>query len=71
MKKIPLLILSILIPLSARAGKDDVRLDVKTHTFANGLELLVVERHFSPTFSAIVWAAFLTCWAFCEAASLL
>jgi len=54
MKKIPLLIISVLIPLFARAGKDDVKLDVKTHTFANGLELLVVERDFSPTFSAIV-----------------
>ena len=42
MKKIPLLIMSILIPLTAHAKRDDIRLDVKTHTFSNGLELLVV-----------------------------
>jgi zinc protease len=54
MKKIPLLLIMALIPISPRAGNDDVRLDVKTHTFSNGLELLVVERRLSPTFTAIV-----------------
>ncbi|UCE64994.1 MAG: insulinase family protein [Candidatus Zixiibacteriota bacterium] len=54
MKKIPLLIFLILLPLIVNAEKDDIHLDVKQHTFSNGLELLVVERHLSPTFSAIV-----------------
>jgi len=54
LKKILLLIISISIPLTAHAKKDDIRLDVKTHTFSNGLELLVVERHLSPTFSVRV-----------------
>lgn len=54
MKKIPMLAVLILIPLSVRAGTEDIRLDVKQHTYSNGLELLVVERHLWPTFSAIV-----------------
>lgn len=54
MKKIPLLVFLALFPLVVNAGKGDIQMDVKQHTFANGLELLVVERHFSPTFSAIV-----------------
>ncbi len=54
MKKIPLLVFLTLLPLTVSAGKEDIKLDVKQHTFTNGLELLVVERHFSPTFSAIV-----------------
>jgi predicted Zn-dependent peptidase len=54
MKKIPLLVFLTFFPLTANAEKGDIRLDVKQHTFSNGLELLVVERHFSPTFSAIV-----------------
>jgi predicted Zn-dependent peptidase len=54
MKKISLWILITLTPLTAYAKKETIALDVKQHTFANGLELLVVERHFSPTFSAIV-----------------
>lgn len=54
MKKIPVLIILLLFQLSARGKPDDVKLDVKSHTFSNGLELLVVERHFSPTFSAVV-----------------
>ena len=44
----------VALPLSVQAKKGDIQLDVKTHTFSNGLELLVVERHLSPTFSAIV-----------------
>ncbi|UCC80348.1 MAG: insulinase family protein [Candidatus Zixiibacteriota bacterium] len=54
MKKIPLLVFLALFPLAVNAGKDDIQLDVEQHTFTNGLELLVVERHFSPTFSARV-----------------
>ena len=54
MKKIPPLIFLILLPLIVNAKKDDIRLDVKQHTLSNGLELLVVERHLSPTFSVRV-----------------
>ena len=54
MKKIPPLIFLILLPLIVNAKKDDIRLDVKQLTLSNGLELLVVERHLSPTFSVRV-----------------
>lgn len=54
MRQIYLWILIILIPLTAYGKKGEIELDVKQHTFSNGLELLVLERHFSPTFFAIV-----------------
>ncbi len=48
------ILILVAFPLSVPAKKGEIQLDVKTHTFSNGLELLVVERHLSPTFSAIV-----------------
>jgi len=56
MKKIFILTLSlfIAIPIIALANESDIQLDVKSHTFDNGLELLVAERHLSPTVSTFV-----------------
>lgn len=54
MKKILLTVTMVVLPFSVQAKKGEIQLDVKSHTFSNGLQLLVVERHLSPTFSAIV-----------------
>ena len=54
MKKLLLAMVLVVLPYSVQAKKGDIQLDVKTHTFPNGLELLVVERHLSPTVSTIV-----------------
>jgi predicted Zn-dependent peptidase len=54
MRRLLLFSIVIALPFSVQAKKGDIQLDVKTHTFSNGLQLLVVERHLSPTFSAIV-----------------
>ncbi len=54
MKKLLLAMVLVTLPYSVQAKKGDIQLDVKTHTFSNGLELLVVERHLSPTVSTIV-----------------
>jgi len=54
MKKLLLTLTIVSLPFSVQAGKGEIQLDVKSHTFSNGLQLLVVERHLSPTFSAIV-----------------
>ncbi|GAB4173840.1 MAG: pitrilysin family protein [Geothermobacteraceae bacterium] len=47
-----LVLLSLLVCSHARAGTLAER--VREHTFANGLKLLVVERHTSPTFAAYI-----------------
>ncbi len=54
MKNLLLAMVLVTLPYSVQAKKGDIQLDVKTHTFPNGLELLVVERHLSPTVSTIV-----------------
>jgi predicted Zn-dependent peptidase len=54
MRKILLTALLVILPYTVQAGTGDIQLDVKTHTFPNGLQLLVVERHLSPTISTIV-----------------
>ncbi len=54
MKKIVPLLVMLLLPVSIQAKKEEIKLDVKTHTFSNGLELVVVERDLSPTVSMIV-----------------
>ncbi|MEE9554642.1 MAG: pitrilysin family protein [candidate division Zixibacteria bacterium] len=54
MKKLLTTLILVALPFSVQAKKGEIKLDVKTHTFSNGLELLVVERHLSPTFSAMV-----------------
>jgi predicted Zn-dependent peptidase len=41
-------------PIIAQAKEDELHLNAQTHKFANGLELVVVERHWSPTVSFIV-----------------
>jgi len=47
----PLLLLLI---FAAAAGAQPLEEKVREHTFANGLKLLVVERHDSPTFAAYI-----------------
>jgi predicted Zn-dependent peptidase len=54
MTKCLFLALLVSFPATGNTNVEDIQLDVKEHTFSNGLQLLVVERHFSPTFSAIV-----------------
>ncbi len=54
MKKFLTALIFVALPFSIQARAGEIKLDVKTHTFSNGLELLVVERHLSPTFSTIV-----------------
>lgn len=54
MKKILLTTVLVILPYTLQAETGDIQLDVKTHTFSNGLQLLVVERHLSPTVSTIV-----------------
>jgi len=47
-----LIVIAVCLPLSALAGS--LADKVREHRFANGLKLLVVERHGSPTFSAYI-----------------
>jgi predicted Zn-dependent peptidase len=54
MKKILLTTMLVILPYTLQAETGDIQLDVKTHTFSSGLQLLVVERHLSPTVSTIV-----------------
>ena len=46
------LLLSVLV--AATAAAQPLEEKVREHTFANGLKLLVVERHDSPTFAAYI-----------------
>lgn len=54
MKRVLMALLSLFIPLLAQAGEDDIQIDAKTHTFPNGLQLVVVERKWSPTVSFVI-----------------
>ena len=40
--------------ITATAGAQTLAEKVREHTFANGLKLLLVERHDSPTFAAYI-----------------
>jgi len=44
----------LLVSLSAQAKQGEIRIDAKTHTFPNGLQLVVVERKWSPTLSFVI-----------------
>ncbi len=46
-------IVTLLVSL-AQAQTPDVRLDVKKHTLANGMRILVLENHSAPVFSTII-----------------
>ena len=54
MKKMILVLVCLALPMFARARENEIHIDARTHKFPNGLELVVVERHWSPTASFIV-----------------
>ncbi len=54
MRKVLIALVCLLIPPIAQAASDDIQINAKTHKFPNGLELVVVERHWSPTASFII-----------------
>lgn len=55
MREFLITLVAILMPVSVQAGgNSNIRLNAQTHTFPNGLQLVVVERHWSPTASFIV-----------------
>jgi len=54
MKKLFIILLFLAIPALPEAGETGVHIDAKTHKYPNGLELVVVERHWSPTASFII-----------------
>jgi predicted Zn-dependent peptidase len=54
MRKLILLLVCVLAPAVGLAKQDEIQIDAKTHTFPNGLQLVVVERPWSPTASFVV-----------------
>lgn len=54
MRKLLIVLAAIMLPVSIQATENEIQLSAKTHTFGNGLQLVVVERHWSPTVSMIV-----------------
>ena len=44
----------LLLPLGASARQGELQIGAKTHTFPNGLQLIVVERDWSPTVAFVV-----------------
>src|SRR5512140_1668866 len=54
MRKILMVLLAVVLPISVQAKEHEIQINAKTHTFANGLQVVVVERDWSPTVSMIV-----------------
>jgi predicted Zn-dependent peptidase len=54
MRQLFILLTLALIPIPGLAKQGEIQIDAKTHTFSNGLQLVVVERHWSPTASFVV-----------------
>jgi predicted Zn-dependent peptidase len=54
MRKFLALVVCLAIPAFSQARQNEMHINARTHTFPNGLELVVVERHWSPTASFIV-----------------
>jgi predicted Zn-dependent peptidase len=54
MRKHLIFLACLLLPLGASAKQGEIQLDAKTHTFPNGLQLIVVERNWSPTVAFVV-----------------
>jgi predicted Zn-dependent peptidase len=54
MRRVFIVLVCLFAPLMAGATTGDIQINAKTHTFPNGLQLVVVERHWSPTVSFIV-----------------
>lgn len=54
MTKLIIALVCLALPFVSQAREDDLHINAKTHKFANGLELAVVERHWSPTVSFVV-----------------
>ncbi|HBC45598.1 MAG TPA: insulinase family protein [candidate division Zixibacteria bacterium] len=54
MYKYLIVLVCLLLPIEVHAKQGEIQIDAKTHTFANGLQLIVVERDWSPTVSMVV-----------------
>lgn len=54
MRKYVIMLVCLAFPSIPQARQNEIHINAKTHTFPNGLELVVVERHWSPTASFIV-----------------
>jgi predicted Zn-dependent peptidase len=54
MRKYLVLLWFLLVATAVWAGQGEMKIDAKTHTFANGLQLIVVERDWSPTAAFVI-----------------
>ena len=54
MRKFVITLAALLLPVSIEAKEGEIQINAKTHTYPNGLQLLVVERHWSPTVSFVI-----------------
>jgi predicted Zn-dependent peptidase len=54
MRKTLIVLACLLLPVGASAKQGEIQIDAKTHTFPNGLQLIVVERDWSPTVAFVV-----------------
>lgn len=54
MRKYSVLLCCLLLVTMAWAGQGEIKIDARAHTFANGLQLIVVERDWSPTVAFVV-----------------
>jgi predicted Zn-dependent peptidase len=54
MRKTLIVLACLLLPVGASAKQGDIQINAKTHTFPNGLQLIVVERDWSPTVAFVV-----------------
>ena len=54
MREYVIILVCLIFPSIPQARGNEMHINAKTHTFPNGLELVVVERHWSPTASFIV-----------------
>jgi predicted Zn-dependent peptidase len=54
MRKYLIVLACLLLPFEVQAKQGDIQINAKTHTFPNGLQLIVVERDWSPTVAFVV-----------------
>jgi predicted Zn-dependent peptidase len=54
MKRLLVVLVCLAFPAFSQASENELHIKAQTHKFPNGLELVVVERHWSPTASFIV-----------------
>jgi predicted Zn-dependent peptidase len=54
MRRHLIILACLLLPLGAWAKQGEIQINAKTHTYSNGLQLIVVERDWSPTVAFVV-----------------